>query len=81
MVMKRMGFCLLILCQLGLAMAGDSEDRIAASRAVAQEFMGTLKAELMKAIKDGGPANAIRVCKNRASEIVAQNNENNGGQA
>jgi hypothetical protein len=61
---------LLVSCQFGLATGGNIEERSAACRAVAAEFMSTLKAELAKAMREGGPVHAISVCKNRAPEIA-----------
>jgi hypothetical protein len=77
-MMKRAVLLLFISCQLGLATADSIEERTAACRAVAAEFMATLKAELMKAIREGGPVNAIEVCKNRAPEIAAQKSRATG---
>jgi hypothetical protein len=77
-MMKRAALLLFISCQLGLAAADSIEERSAACRAVAVEFMATLKAELMKAMRYGDPANAIKVCKNRAPEIAAQKSEATG---
>lgn len=76
--MKRTVLLLFFFCQLGLATADSIEERTAACRAVAVEFMSTLKAELAQAIRDGGPALAITVCKNRAPEIAAQKSKATG---
>jgi hypothetical protein len=70
--------CLLIFCHLGLAMAEGIEDRTAAGRGVAMEFMSALKAELMRAMKAGGPAHAIHVCKRIAPEIAADKSKETG---
>lgn len=76
--MTRRLVCLLIFCHIGLAMAESIEDRIAACRGVAMEFMSALKAELMKAMKAGGPAHAIHVCKGIAPEIAAHKSMETG---
>lgn len=76
--MKGAAIYLLIFCQVGLAMADHIEERAAASRAVAGEFMSALKAELMKAMREGGPSNAIKVCKDVAPEIAAQKSKATG---
>jgi hypothetical protein len=78
MVMNRAVLVLFIFCQFGLATADSIEERTAACRAVAVDFMATLKAELMKAMRDGGPANAIKVCKDRGPEIAAQKSKATG---
>ena len=76
--MRRAALSLLIFCRIGLATADGIEERVAASRAVAMEFMAALKAELMKAMRDGGATDAIAVCKNKAPEIAAQKSKVTG---
>jgi hypothetical protein len=68
----------IVLSILGLSIAAcqpattdDLDQRTAESRAVAMEFMTTLKGELQSAMKAGGPVNAIQVCNTRAPEIAA----------
>ena len=56
----------------------ELERRTAESRAVAMEFMQTLKGELQAAMKAGGPVNAIQVCNKRAPEIAAGFSEQKG---
>ena len=51
-------------------MADEMADRKAASKAVVKEFFGTLKGELMKAMKEGGPVNAIGACNEKAPGIA-----------
>lgn len=53
------------------ALAGDTEDRIAASRLVVKEFGETLQGALGSAIKEGGAVNAIQVCNTKAPSIAA----------
>lgn len=60
-----------VLAASGGAKAVDDENRVSASRAVARSFMAELKAELSKAMKKGGPAHAISVCRDKAPEIAA----------
>jgi len=50
------------------------------SRAVAAEFMKTLKGELMQAMQAGGPVNAIGVCNLRAPAIAAEMGARKGWQ-
>ena len=76
--MKRAVLLLLVSCQFGLATGDSIEERTVACRAVAAGFMSTLKAELAKAMREGGPVHAIKVCKNRAPEIAAQKSRATG---
>lgn len=52
----------------------DSMDklRVESSKIVVKEFMGQLKGELQAAMKNGGPNNAINVCKDKAP-VIAKN--------
>ncbi len=73
--MHRLSVILVSLATLslmaGTASAEDNlEARAAASRAVTQDFMKTLKGELQQAIKKGGPDYAIAVCQDKAPEIA-----------
>ncbi|GAB6042307.1 Tll0287-like domain-containing protein [Endothiovibrio diazotrophicus] len=54
------------------AMADEMAERTAASKAAVQQFFGELKGELMKAMKEGGPVNAIGVCSAKAPGIAHQ---------
>jgi hypothetical protein len=54
------------------ALAAGYEPQLEESRAIAAEFMKTLKGELMQAMQAGGPVNAIGVCKLRAPAIAAE---------
>jgi hypothetical protein len=54
------------------ALAIEPESQVDGSRAVAAEFMKTLKGELMQAMQAGGPVNAVGVCKLRAPAIAAE---------
>ncbi|MCP4487112.1 MAG: DUF3365 domain-containing protein [Gammaproteobacteria bacterium] len=45
-----------------VAADADIEGRVAASQEVVQAFFGELKGELVKAMKQGGPVNAIQAC-------------------
>lgn len=58
--------------QDGLARRADE------SRRVAMEFMRTLKGELVRAMKAGGPAKAIPICRERAPEIARDFSERTG---
>ncbi len=65
-------FVLALLCGIPLAQvtAGDLDQRAEQSRAVIKEFAGALKAELKRAIKKGGPLEAITVCSSVAPAIA-----------
>ena len=52
------------------ALAGDYTKEVEDSRAVAREFMQTLKQELKKGMQEGGPVNAISVCNLSAQGIA-----------
>ncbi|MCP4188143.1 MAG: DUF3365 domain-containing protein [Gammaproteobacteria bacterium] len=54
-----------------LAADADIESRVAASKQVVQAFFGELKGELVKAMKQGGPVNAIQAC-NVSAPAIAQ---------
>lgn len=57
---------------------GDSDKRVADSRAVSMDFMKTLKTELMGALKQGGASKAIEVCQKKAPAIAAQLSKKHG---
>lgn len=69
-------FAATLLCSLPLtaSMAADNPNqaRIDQSKAVVQEFFGQLKGELGKAMKEGGPIQAITVCNKVAPHIAEQ---------
>ena len=48
------------------------------SRALADQLMSELKAELGKAMQQGGPVAAVAVCKSRAPEIAARLSASSG---
>ena len=70
--------CVVALGLSSVAMAGEIEQRSKQSRIVVSDFMLLLKAELKAAMKEGGPGNAIQVCKNKAPEIAADISEKHG---
>lgn len=49
-----------------------------ASRALADQLMSEMKAELGQAMQQGGPVAAIEVCKTRAPEIAARLSSSSG---
>lgn len=60
------------------AAADDLEARAGQSRGVVKAFFGELKGELEKAMKAGGPLNAIGVCNIKAPEIAKAHSEAKG---
>ena len=53
----------------------DLEDRARSSRAVAKQFAKELKGHLKKAVHDGGPTDAIKVCAEIAPEVALELSE------
>lgn len=49
----------------------EVQQRISENREVIQQFASTLQGELMSAMEEGGPTQAISVCSERAPEIAA----------
>lgn len=64
--------CVFALGLSSAVMAGEIENRSKQSRIVVSDFMLLLKTELKAAMKEGGPSNAIQVCRNKAPEIAAE---------
>ena len=65
-----------------VAATASAEDEVALSaegKALIQKFGGALKAELVAAMEDGGPFEAISVCNVRAPEIAAAISADSGG--
>lgn len=60
------------------AAAQEIEERIAASREVAQAFSKELREQLMQAMQSGGPVEAIAVCNTAAPEIARVHSEAQG---
>lgn len=60
------------------ALAGDLEQYKAESRAVVMPFSKELMAANMKAIKEGGPESAIKVCKDIAPAMAGDISRQNG---
>jgi hypothetical protein len=60
------------------AHAGELEQRAAASQAAIQGFASALQSELVSAMQQGGPVEAISVCNQRAPEIASGISEETG---
>jgi hypothetical protein len=79
--MKRIAAALVLALSPILASAGEPATDTAwvdQSRQLAMQLGGQLKAELTKAIAEGGPMAAINVCYLRAPEIAAQLSQASG---
>jgi hypothetical protein len=75
---KTISAFVLVLGLSSAAMSGEIEQRSKQSRIVVSDFMLLLKADLKAAMKEGGPGNAIQVCKTKAPEIAAETSEKQG---
>ncbi len=64
-------FFMLGMAVFSMARAGEYRAQIEDSRATVQEFMQTLKQELMAGMQEGGPVNAISVCNLSAPAIAS----------
>jgi len=62
--------CVFTLGLSSVAMADEIDMRSKQSRIVVGDFMLLLKTELKAAMKEGGPGNAIQVCKTQAPKIA-----------
>jgi len=78
----RMAFLrILMLLSVGAFSAtvqADDDPRLADSREIVKEFAGRLQAALQSAMSNGGPANAIGVCKNVAPAIASELSREHG---
>ena len=70
--------CVVALGVSAAAMADEVAKRSKESRIVVGDFMVLLKKELKTAMKEGGPTNAIKVCKNKAPQIAADMSQKQG---
>jgi len=70
--------CVFALGLSSTVMAGEIDKRSKQSRIVLGDFMLLLKLELKHAMREGGPGNAIQVCKTKAPKIAAEISEKQG---
>jgi hypothetical protein len=64
---------------MGAAQAGDDLTSLTnEGRALAKQFLGTLKPELKKAMKAGGPVHALDVCHVKAPQIAQSVSQRSG---
>lgn len=77
--MKKLSL-LLISLGLGVSQAAmaHSHANLEEARSLAKQFGGQLQPELGKAMKAGGPVNAISVCHTKAPEIAEQLSQKSG---
>ena len=79
---------LLIGAAMGLALTGCAHQQASVDtaalkqegRQIAVRFLGTLKPELQKAMKAGGPTHAIEVCHVKAPQITQKLSQESGWQ-
>ncbi len=57
-------------CAQSLASIESKEAAIEQAQAVSNSFLGSLKSELVKAMAEGGPKNAIDVCSRKAMPLT-----------
>lgn len=62
----------------GAAESQPSEAQLQEARQIAQKFFMNLKGELQAAIKEGGPVNAIHVCRTAAPGIAGELSTDSG---
>ncbi|MCF6198132.1 MAG: DUF3365 domain-containing protein [Hyphomicrobiaceae bacterium] len=68
----------LTLAASGPAFAVEFKTPQAQARSIIKDFAGDLKANLVSAMKDGGPINALQVCNSVAVPLATQASENSG---
>jgi hypothetical protein len=70
--------CVFALGFSSVVLADEIDKRSKESRIVVGDFMLRLKLELKAAMREGGPGNAIQVCKTKAPKIAAEISEKKG---
>jgi len=77
---KVVAAALLSVLPLTAAVAADADmqARVEKSKAAIADFFGTLKGELEKAMKEGGPLTAINVCHKTASALTEISSQKHG---
>ncbi len=60
----------LLAASTSLSAMADNQSNVMEARKVIKQFATELKAELKKAMKEGGPVNAISVCNDKAPSIT-----------
>jgi len=73
--MKRTTILLSAFLLVGVAEAGQHSSQAMVAKTTIKAFGGKLKGELQKAMKAGGPLNAISVCNTKAPEITELTNK------
>jgi hypothetical protein len=65
-------FTWLVLLIASTESPADDDPRLAESREIVQDFAGRMQTALLSAMANGGPANAIGVCKDVAPAIASE---------
>lgn len=69
---------ILLLVFTGAVRASSFEERAGESREAVREFAGELKGELLAALEEGGPVNAVTVCSRKAPAIAERMSSDTG---
>ncbi len=67
-----------LIAQPQSSRAEDLTPLVQSARQLTQQFFSKLKSELIKAMQDGGPVNAIDVCHKKALQIAKSVSEDSG---
>ncbi|MFB1486281.1 MULTISPECIES: DUF3365 domain-containing protein [unclassified Thiocapsa] len=73
-----MSFPLILASTASLAQEGVQDADLAEANALVERFATTLQKELKAAMTEGGPQNAVKVCRERAPAIAAAISEESG---
>jgi hypothetical protein len=78
--MKKYAVTLALLAGLMVspALAGDNDVLVGESRALVKQFFGELKGNLVRALKSGGPVEAIATCSIDATLVAQSHSERSG---
>lgn len=71
-------FPLILAATAGFAQEGGQDARLAEAKALVERFGTTLQQELKAAMTEGGPQNAVKVCRERAPAIAVEISEESG---
>jgi hypothetical protein len=78
-VMKKIPlYASMLLLLTATVSASSVEERIAKSRQAVKEFASELKGELLAALQEGGPVNAVSVCSRKAPDIAGRISKDKG---
>jgi hypothetical protein len=71
-------YSLILAATTGFAQEGVQDADLAEAGALTERFATTLQKELKAAMTEGGPQNAVKVCRERAPAIAAEISEESG---